>query len=172
VSTTSSARTGSSPSTETVADDSWWDKLKHVFGGGEHRETSRREPVSEKDALNYGTGEGHLPVSPGSNYSYSGSAFESSFSGMGIPQEHSRRLSRDLQRGGAVVTVRAGSRNATAEAVMERNNGVIRYESASATGETNWESGQQPQRVEVFGEIHRVYPGYVPEEDVRSRKAS
>lgn len=55
---------------------------------------------------------------------------------------------------------------------MQRNNGVIRYESASATGEPAWESGAQEPRVEVFGEIHRVYPGYVPREDVRSRKAS
>jgi hypothetical protein len=55
---------------------------------------------------------------------------------------------------------------------MQRNNGVIRYESASAAGETAWESGPPESRVEVFGEIHRVYPGYVPREDVRSRKAS
>jgi hypothetical protein len=78
----------------------------------------------------------HRPLSSGYNYAYSGSAFESSFSGMGIPQEHSRRLSRDLRRGGAVVTVRAGSRNSTAEAVLQRNNGVVRYESVSATSAT------------------------------------
>jgi hypothetical protein len=134
--------------------------------------SGKRESASEKEALNYGTGEGHLPLSSNYNYPYSGSAFESSFSGMGIPQEHSRRLSRDLRGGGAVVTVRAGSRNATAEAVMQRNNGVIRYESAPATGEAAWESGAQEPRVDVFGEMHRVYPGYVPGEDVRSRKAS
>jgi hypothetical protein len=170
VSTTSARPTTSS---ETRTHEGWWDKLKHVFGGGERDQTTgRREPVSDKGALNYGTGEGHLPVSSGYNYAYSGSAFESSFSGMGIPQEHSRRLSRDLRRGGAVITVRAGSRNSTAEAVLQRNNGVVRYESVSATEEPTWESGNQEARVEVFGEVHRVYPGYVPGEDVRSRKAS
>lgn len=170
VSTTSHTATTSS---ETHIHESWWDKLKHVFGGGEHAQvTSRREPASDKGTLDYGTGEGHLPLSSDYNYAYSGPAFESSFSGMGIPQEQARRLSRELSRGGAVVTVRAGSRNSTAEAIMQRNNGVIRYESASAAVETAWESGAQESRVEVFGEIQRVYPGYVPREDARARKAS
>lgn len=154
-------------------EEGWWDKLKHVFGGGEHADSSaRREPASEKTAQNYGTGEGHLNLTSGRDYAYSGSAFESSFSGMGIPQDHAQRLARDLGRGGAVVTVQAGSRNATAEAIMQRNNGTIRYESQIASTESEWDSGKQPTRVEVFGEVHRVYPGYVPEEDVRSRKAS
>ena len=132
----------------------------------------KRESASEKEAMNYGTGEGHLPLSSNYNYAYSGSAFESSFSGMGIPQEQSRRLSRELRHGGAVVTVRAGARNASAEAIMQRNHGVIRYEPAAGTAETDRESGDQGTRVEVFGEIHRVYPSYIPAEDVRSRKAS
>lgn len=132
----------------------------------------RREPVSEKEALNYGTGEGHLPLSSNHNFAYSGSAFESAFSGMGVRQEHSRRLSRDLQRGGAIVTVRAGSRNSTAEAVMERNNGVIRYDATTSSEEGAWKNRDQAPQVEVFGEVHRVYPGYLPVDDVRGRKAS
>lgn len=131
----------------------------------------KRESASEKEALNYGTGEGHLPLSSNYNYVYSGSAFESSFSGMGIPADQSRRLSRELRHGGAVITVRAGSRNASAEAIMQRNHGVIRYEPAAGTTETERESADPGTRVEVFGEIHRVYPGYIPD-DARSRKAS
>ncbi|HEX5235750.1 MAG TPA: hypothetical protein VFW25_10515 [Silvibacterium sp.] len=141
-------------------------------GRSEAATQGKREPASEKEALNYGTGEGHLPLSSNYDYAYSGSAFESSFSGMGVPAEHSRRLSRDLQRGGAIVTVRAGSRNSTAEAVMQRNNGVIRYDTPSAAVEPARDSGAQEPRVEVYGEIHRVYPGNIPERDVRSRKAS
>lgn len=91
---------------------------------------------------------------------------------MGIPHEHAQRLSRELRRGGAVVTVRAGSRNAAAEAVMERNHGTIRYESGFAAGENALDSGNQEERVEIFGEVHRVYPAYVPAQDVRDRKAS
>ena len=157
---------------ETRKHESWWDKLKHVFGG-EHADAAvKREPVSDKSSLNFGTGEGHLGTYADHDYAYSGSAFESSFSGMGIPQEHAQRLSRELRRGGAVVTVRAGSRNAVAEAVMERNHGTIRYESQSAAGDSALDSGNQEERVEIFGEVHRVYPAYVPADDVRDRKAS
>lgn len=149
-----------------------WGKLKHVFGGGEHETSSHHEPAPDKSSQNFGTGEGQLNLTSSRDYAYSGSAFESSFSGMGIPQDHARRLARDLRRGGAVVTVRAGSKNATAETIMERNRGVIRYESQAAPTESALDTHNQPTRVEVFGEVHRVYPGYIPEEEVRSRKAS
>ena len=156
---------------ETRQHESWWTKLKHIFGGESTDATTRHEPVSES-SLNYGTGEGHLGNYQNRDYSYSGSAFESSISGMGIPREHARRLSRELGRGGAVVTVRAGSRSADAEKIMERNHGTIRYEMEPIVEETGWDSSNQNERVEIFGEIHRVYPGHIPEEDVPERKAS
>lgn len=102
-------------------------------------------------------------------YPYSSSAFESSFAGMGIPVDHARRLARELRGGGAVVTVKGGSRAEAAEQIMERNHGRIRYESAPPQMEMGTESGG---RVDVFGEVHRVYPGSVPGENVRVRKAS
>lgn len=104
-----------------------------------------------------------------SSHEYSSSAFESSFAGMGIPADHAGRLARELRGGGAVVTVKGGSRAEAAERIMERNHGRIRYESAPLQIETGRESGG---RVDVFGEVHRAYPGYVPGEDVRARKAS
>lgn len=104
-----------------------------------------------------------------SSHPYSSSAFESSFAGMGVPADHARRLARELRRGGAVVTVKAGSRAEAAEQIMERNHGRIRYESAPAQMQTGTESGGN---VDVFGEVHRVYPGHVQGEDVRERKAS
>jgi len=55
---------------------------------------------------------------------------------------------------------------------MERNHGTIRYEIESTVEETAWDSGNQNERVEIFGEIHRVYPGYIPHEELRDRKAS
>ncbi len=149
---------------------SWWDKLKHFFGDQTTDASAKRQPVSDKSSLNYGTGEGHLGTYP--DYAYSGTAFERSFSGMGIPQDHARRLSRELRRGGAVVTVKAGSMNSTAEAIMERNHGIIRYESASAADQDIWDKDNQDARVEIFGEVHRVYPGYVPADNARDRKAS
>lgn len=104
-----------------------------------------------------------------SSHPYSISAFENSFAGMGIPAEQARRLAGELRGGGAVITVKAGGRAASAESIMERNRGRIRYESAPPQMETGTESGGN---VDVFGEVHRVYPGYVPGEDVRRRKAS
>lgn len=106
------------------------------------------------------------------NFAYSGSAFESSFCGMGIPREHALCLSRDLGHGGAVVTVKAGARNAAAEAAMQRNHGTIRYESQPRAEERSGEVVDRAERVAVFGEIHRVYPGHIPAEDLRNRKAS
>lgn len=106
------------------------------------------------------------------DYAYSGSAFESSFSGMGIPQGQARCLSRELRRGGAIVTVKAGSRREAAEEILMRNHGVIRYESEPTSIEEARDTGGANERVQVFGEIHRVYPGYIPSEDVRERKAS
>jgi hypothetical protein len=103
------------------------------------------------------------------SYAYSCSAFENSFGGMGIPPEHARRLSRELRRGGAVVTVKAGQRTPAAEQIMERNHGTIRYDSGPVAVEEARGTGEQ---VDVFGEVHRVYPGYIPAEDARRRKAS
>jgi len=103
------------------------------------------------------------------SYAYSCSAFENSFAGMGIPPEHARRLSRELRRGGAIVTVKAGQRTPAAEQIMERNHGTIRYDSGPVAVEEARDTGEQ---VDVFGEMHRVYPGYIPAEDARRRKAS
>ncbi len=103
------------------------------------------------------------------SYAYSGSAFENSFAGMGIPPDHARRLSGELRRGGAVVTVKAGQRTPAAEQIMERNHGTIRYDSGPVAVEEARDTGEQ---VDVFGEMHRVYPGYIPAEDARRRKAS
>jgi len=151
---------------------SWRSKLGHIFGSESANIADRRETGSRKGSQNYGTGEGHLGDISNYDYEYSGLAFEQSFSGMGIPQEHARRLSQELRRGGAVVTVTAGSMNTNAEAILERNHGVIRYESASPTGEDFREGGNQNARVEIFGEVYRVYPDNLPERNAQKRKAS
>lgn len=119
-----------------------------------------------------------LPSNFASEHAYSGSAFESSFRGMGIPPDHARRLARELGQGGAVVTVKAGSKGSAAEAVMQRNHGVVRYESSPVAREA-WTEGSPEARVQLFGEVHRAYPGqvqgYVPgsaREQEQKRKAS
>ena len=159
----------------------WWDKLKHLFSG-EHAETDapvRREAVADKSSNDFGTGEGHLGTYSEFDYPLYGSAFESSFTGMGIPREHAQRFAAEIGRGGAIVTVNAGSRNAEVESILERNHGRIRYEAGALTRDETWETGPEAARIRVFGHVQRVYPshlpGYEPEEvrpDLPTRKAS
>ena len=152
-------------------DESWWNKLKHVFGGENTGEGAprRREAVSDKSSVNFGTGEGHLGVYPDSDYAYSSHAFESVFAGMGVPGDRARYLSSQIGRGGAIVTVNAGARVAQAEGIFERHNGEIRYETAVVI---HAESGaSESARVEIFGQVQQVYSDYEqPESGVAERR--
>ena len=140
---------------------SWWDKLKHLFSGESGADTSvRSAPVSDAGSRKFGTGEGELGIASDYDYPYSGSAFESSFTGMGISPERARRFATEIRRGGAIVTVNAGLNTAQAEKILERNHGIIRYQSAGVVNEA-WETGPDAARVQVFGRVQRVYPGYV-----------
>jgi hypothetical protein len=143
---------------------SWWDKLKHLFSG-EHTETDdsvRREAIDKKGSSNFGTGEGHLGTYSEFDYPLHGSAFESSFTGMGIPREHAQRLVADIGRGGAIVTINASSRNSEAENILERNHGRIRYEADDFTTNDTGKTGSEAARIRVFGHVERVYPSQVP----------
>jgi hypothetical protein len=82
---------------------------------------------------------------------------------MGLATERARSLSGELSRGGAVVSIAAGARASLAEAIVERNHGRVRFESAAAARELDRESP-----VRVYGSM-RAY--YRPDADVR-RKAS
>lgn len=157
---------------------SWWDRLKHVFGGesAEEKARERREAVADKSSTNFGTGEGHLGVYPEYDYAYSSSAFESAFAGMGLSPERARYLSGQIGRRGAIVTVSAGSRSALAEQILERNNGErnngqIRYEAGSVVSEDAGQKGE-PVRVEIFGEVQRIYPRYVGPGTARAGSAA
>ena len=179
----SPSSTGYDPARESASErhsdtgESWWDKLKHIFSGDTGR---KREPQSEKGAANFGTGEGQLGVVESDyleyEYPYSGSAFESSFSSMGIPGERAHRLSSVIRRGGAIVSVNAESRQAEAESILERNHGQIREESGSLAQNEASATPSEPSRVQVFGRVQRVYPDYIDTSSTRSgvpaRKAS
>ncbi|QNI32554.1 hypothetical protein H7849_00540 [Alloacidobacterium dinghuense] len=150
-------------------DEGWWQKLKHFFYGEEAKE-GRSKGVASETSMNFGTGEGHLATYPDNyEYAYSGSAFESAFSGMGVTQSNARSLVGSLQQGGAIVSVDAAGRLADAERILERNNGRIRYE---ATAEAATWSDIPGERVRIFGRLSRTYPGYLAGSDASSRKAS
>jgi hypothetical protein len=155
----------------------WFEKLKHVFGGDS--DSSRVTPnVVDKTSTNFGTGEGHIGAFPEYDFAYSSAAFESAFFGMGIPSTHARQLSTRIARGGAIVTVDAGGLNADAEQILERNHGVVGYEEATPTAtstlrsEDAWEEANREGRVQLFGRVQSVYPGYVSSTGSATRKAS
>ena len=116
------------------------------------------------------TREGHLAANAG--YPYSSAAFEKSFTAMGIAPEHARRMAQELRRGGAVVTVSAGTRAAEAETVLLQNHGIIRYETPSGRLEPVAPTSAADVHLEIFGELHRLYSNYAPRERQIARKAS
>jgi hypothetical protein len=155
--------------TEKGSDESWWQKLKNFFSGDTPSE-SRRKGVASETSANFGTGEGHLAAYPAEDsYTYSASAFEGAFSGMGVPQSHARSLVSDLQRGGAIVSVNAEGRVDEAERILERNFGRVRYESVAEYEQ--W-SDIPGERVRVFGQISHTYPNHLTESNASARKAS
>jgi len=156
----------------------WWEKLKHVFGAEEDSPArrGRREGVADKTSTNFGTGEGHFGAYPEYDYAYSGAAFESAFFGMGIPPVYARQLSYRIRSGGAIVTVESSTSSAAAEKILERNNGMVRFEeaagAASSAAEHIRDQANREDRVQLFGRVQRVYPGYISASGSPTRKAS
>ncbi len=146
--------------------ESWGDRLKHIFGGKEvHRGAAapaHEAPVKDdlrkemnREAQDFGTGEGHLQLNTPRRYSQT--AFEQSFTGYGVEPDRARGFSRGLGRGGAVVTVHAGTRTAEAERILENHGGTARVSEAGEVDGNLADSGE----VEVFGTVGRDYPGYL-----------
>ncbi len=149
-----------------VVHESWGERLKHVFGGKDvHRgAVPARDEVPVKDDLrkemnreaqDFGTGEGHLQLHTPRRYSQT--AFEQSFTGYGLEADRARGFSRGLGRGGAVVTVHAGLRTVEAERILEAHGGTTRV---TENGDVNGNLADSGE-VEVFGTVGRDYPGYL-----------
>jgi hypothetical protein len=139
---------------------SWLEKLSHVFGGKRKHEAD--SDLVNATSQNFGTGEGHLGITPEAaagyrnNYSrpYSHSAFESSFTGLGLPEIQSRHLAHRLAHGGAVVMVGVTGRIVEAEKILEQHNGSVRFAGEPFTDVLP--AGDH--RVAVFGAVDDVYP--------------
>jgi hypothetical protein len=151
-------------------DDNWWQKIKNFFSGGDAAAEGRSKGVVSESSMKFGTGEGHLATYPDNyEYAYSGAAFESAFSGMGVTQSNARSLVSNLQQGGAIVSVDATGRLDDAERILERNHGQIRYEAVPESAK--W-SDLPGERVRVFGRLSRAYPEYLTGANTPARKAS
>jgi hypothetical protein len=138
--------------------DPWLGRLDDRYSNAAGKERKSPDRAEQKSSQKFGTGEGRLGLDVVPEHGYSAPAFESSFQGMGLSGEEARRLSGELGRGGAVVTVRAGTRTALAEGILERNHGRVRIEAAgSSTREADRESP-----VEVYGSMCAWYPGEQP----------
>jgi len=146
-----------------AADDHWIEHLNRTYSSG--AATPAQNRTAAPSTPKFGTGEGTLGLFP--DYEYSEPAFEGSFAGMGLGPEEARRLSSELSRGGAVVTVRAGERSSLAEAILERNHGRVRFEYAAGTT-TPHSTRDRESPVQIYGSM-RSY--YLLEEEPR-RKAS
>jgi uncharacterized protein (TIGR02271 family) len=96
------------------AHESWWDKVKDAFAG---------EPTTDERRANtegYARGD--------HEYDYTGTDFEGSLVGTGIPSDRAAYLLRSLESGGAIVTVRDAGRVDDAEQTLSAHNGNFRHE--------------------------------------------
>jgi hypothetical protein len=130
------------------------DQMRRYFADSAESGNAKRG-----SGMKFGTGEGYLFP----DYEYSESSFENSFLGMGLSVRDARGLSNELSCGGAIVSVAATSRASLAEGILERNHGVIRFESL-----VGGIPAGEGSRVEIYGRMRNYYR---PEEGVR-RKAS
>ncbi len=153
--------------TTAAADDRWVEHVGRNWGSRAESsvmgETARNRNAARASDQKFGTGEGTLGLYP--DYEYSESAFEGSFSDMGLKADVARSLSGVLAGGGAVVTVRAGERASVAENIIERNRGRVRFEMA---GGTTLRAADRQSPVQVYGSMREHYRA----SDKERRKAS
>jgi uncharacterized protein (TIGR02271 family) len=169
-----------------------WDKIKGAFGAEEdyrenrndaafvgrdaaidNRDISAVDPDSSldrDDALD-------RDAALNSPYAYP-EDFQNSLTGAGIPEDRARYFGSNIHRGGVLVTVNAfGGRAAEAIAILERNGADI------GSGEVDFGSQRQPsetsrpglvenaeRRIQLLGEMLRVYKERVSRGEVRLRK--
>jgi hypothetical protein len=156
------------------ANESWWEKLKNFFTDDDSADT-HVSSKKEKSETKFGTGEGDLgltsekPMSAVDtdehDFAYSAAEFEGSLTSLGLDQRQARAFARELGAQGAIVTVAAGDRLSTAEEILERNNGRIRYEQDAAYDDGGLEnplsstqgSYNPNERIQLFGEVRRAY---------------
>ena len=114
-------------STGTVKHDAenWWEKVKDAFRPEEQKVEARREVAVDPDV------EFDPYARNDHEYDFADRDFEGSLAGTGIPSDRAAYLTRNLKRGGAIVTVRDADRSAEAEQILTANKGKVRYEDAA-----------------------------------------
>jgi uncharacterized protein (TIGR02271 family) len=106
--------------------ENWWDKVKDAFRSDDKVET-RRDVAAGSTVDTDPYAEGRY------EYDFAGEDFENSLAGTGIASDRAAYLARNLQPGGAIVTVRDTDRAAEAEEILSSNHGKVRYEDVAGT---------------------------------------
>jgi uncharacterized protein (TIGR02271 family) len=119
-------RAGATPPSGTVHHENWWEKVKDAFRSDDKVET-RRDVAG-------GFTPGTEPSADGEyEYDFADEDFHGSLEGAGIASDRAAYLTRNLQAGGAIVTVRDANRAAEAEQILSANHGKVRYEDIAGT---------------------------------------
>ena len=161
-----------------------WAKIKNFFEGGDVEPYADERDRGNVSALEItdptsstGLGSGLETGSPIGYDGYDAADLHGSFSGLSIPEEHSRYFGHRLGRGeeGAVVTVYAESRAAEAEEILTRNGGDLGanaagYDYASANESADSTAVAGTQRIQLLGEVLRVHKDRIQRGEVRIRK--
>jgi uncharacterized protein (TIGR02271 family) len=109
-----------------VHHENWWEKIKDAFRPDDKVETRRGVAADST-----------LAADPNAEaeyeYDFADEDFHGSLEGAGIPADRAAYLTRNLQAGGAIVTVRDANRAAEAEQIVSANHGKVRYEDAPGT---------------------------------------
>jgi uncharacterized protein (TIGR02271 family) len=108
--------------------ENWWEKVKDAFRTDENVENRREAVEAAQTGIDpYGADRYSREEN---EYDYAGDDFERSLSETGIPSHRAAYLSRNLQAGGAIVTVHDTNNTAEAERILSANHGKVRYEEA------------------------------------------
>jgi uncharacterized protein (TIGR02271 family) len=111
---------------DTVHHENWWEKVKDAFRSDDKVETRREVAADSAPGTDlYAEGE--------YEYDFADEDFHGSLEGAGIPSDRAAYLTRNLQPGGAIVTVRDANRTAEAEQILSANHGKVRYEDVART---------------------------------------
>ena len=181
-STTANVSSTTTPRTGTKGHDfSTWDKIKNWFNGGEPEPYENERPRGDLA--------GREVVDPDMDSGYASSDLHGSFRNLDIPEDRSRYFTHRLGRSsqGAVVTVKAGERRGEAEEILTSYGGDIAtnasgydYEdnaysqtagggATAGTASENYRE-ENPERIQLLGEVLRVHKDRVSRGEVSIRK--
>jgi uncharacterized protein (TIGR02271 family) len=122
----------------TVHHENWWEKVKDAFRS-EDKVEARREAGSDPAVYADSYAEGEY------EYDFADAEFQQSLAGTGIPSDRAAYLTRNLQAGGAVVTVRDANRAGEAEEILSANHGKVRYEDVTGDAGADYRAADVAQ---------------------------